>query len=424
MQVLFATIYDVSRSGGLASHVAELSATLRRSGLDVRVVTPRVTVPRWKRRLLADAPRLPLRFLARDSAYLHFLRWNRRFVARAIGDRLAAGALDVIHCHDPIAALAAGDAIAATARGDRAERPRLVLTVHGDLANMAVSDGAIDAGGRAQRMAEAFEADAYRRAGVLITVDGRLRDHCRTLGGERPIEVIRNFTDTERFRPAAHEDRAAIEQERRALGLEAGDDVLLVARRLVTKNGVIHAVRAMAILAERRDRSGRRAVMLIAGRGGPERAAIAAEANRIGPHESSVVRLLGDVGHARLAVLYRLSAAAVVPSVPDAGVVEATSMTALEAMSSGLPVIASGIGGLAEIIEDGLTGFLVPPGSPDAIAEAAARVLDDAALAARLGAAARAFVEREHSSIAAARRIAALYGPPPVSVSQSAEGRR
>lgn len=67
---------------------------------------------------------------------------------------------------------------------------------------------------------------------------------------------------------------------------------------------------------------------------------------------------------------------------------------ALEAMAAGLPVVASRVGGMPEAVEDGVTGFLVPPGDPRALAGALGRLLADPALARRLGEAARQRVAR------------------------------
>ncbi len=62
----------------------------------------------------------------------------------------------------------------------------------------------------------------------------------------------------------------------------------------------------------------------------------------------------------------------------------------IEAMASGLPVVATAVGGMPEVLEEGGAGLLVPPGDPQAIAEAIVRLVDDASLAADLGGRARA----------------------------------
>lgn len=64
---------------------------------------------------------------------------------------------------------------------------------------------------------------------------------------------------------------------------------------------------------------------------------------------------------------------------------EGLSNSLLEAMAAGLPVVATAVGGNPEIVEDGATGFLVPPGDPAALAGAIDRVLGSPALAAELG---------------------------------------
>jgi glycosyltransferase involved in cell wall biosynthesis len=69
---------------------------------------------------------------------------------------------------------------------------------------------------------------------------------------------------------------------------------------------------------------------------------------------------------------------------------EGAPLSILEAMAAGLPVVASDVGGVAELVEDGVTGLLVPPADPARLAQALARVLDDRDLRQRLGTAGRA----------------------------------
>jgi glycosyltransferase involved in cell wall biosynthesis len=73
---------------------------------------------------------------------------------------------------------------------------------------------------------------------------------------------------------------------------------------------------------------------------------------------------------------------------------EALPVSLLEAMAAGLPVVATRVGGVPELVVDGETGLLVPEGDPPGLAAALQRMVDDPALRARLGAAGRARVER------------------------------
>jgi len=65
---------------------------------------------------------------------------------------------------------------------------------------------------------------------------------------------------------------------------------------------------------------------------------------------------------------------------------EAMGTSAIEAMMAGLPVVGSNVGGLKEVIDDGRTGLLVPPGAPARLAEAISELLANPALARRMGA--------------------------------------
>ena len=76
---------------------------------------------------------------------------------------------------------------------------------------------------------------------------------------------------------------------------------------------------------------------------------------------------------------------------------EGMPISVLEAMAAGLPVVASAVGGLHEVVADGATGFLVPASQPEALAESLGRLVEDAQLRARLGAAGRQRAEDEFS---------------------------
>jgi len=87
---------------------------------------------------------------------------------------------------------------------------------------------------------------------------------------------------------------------------------------------------------------------------------------------------------------------------------EAFGMALLEAQASGLPVVAGANGGVCGIVDDGKTGFLVPPGDPVALAAALRPLIRDSGRRAAMGAAARERVRREHDLPAAAMRLRAI----------------
>lgn len=88
---------------------------------------------------------------------------------------------------------------------------------------------------------------------------------------------------------------------------------------------------------------------------------------------------------------------------------ESFGLVALEAMACGVPVIATSHGGTTELVENGVSGFLVDPDDGEAMAATARRVLDDSALAARVGAAARRRAVECFSETAVVDRYESLY---------------
>jgi glycosyltransferase involved in cell wall biosynthesis len=127
------------------------------------------------------------------------------------------------------------------------------------------------------------------------------------------------------------------------------------------------------------------------------------------------VAFLGPVPDAALPELYRRAVVLALPSVDrtcygrPVPVSELLGLVALEAMASGTPVVASRTGGLAEVVVDGETGFLVPPGDTGALGDRLARLLADRRLAARLGAGARDRVAGRFTWRACAERCLAAY---------------
>ncbi|MBV8259187.1 MAG: glycosyltransferase family 4 protein [Actinobacteria bacterium] len=150
---------------------------------------------------------------------------------------------------------------------------------------------------------------------------------------------------------------------------------LLCVGRMIPIKGHIVLLRAFA--AARKELPG--LTLDIAGRG-PLEPALRALVTELGLDES--VRFLGHVTPIQGAI--ERSQVVVVPSMG-----EGFGMVALEAMERARPVIAASIGGLGELVRDGETGLLVPPGEAEPLREAIVRLASDPALARRMGEAGR-----------------------------------
>ncbi len=123
-----------------------------------------------------------------------------------------------------------------------------------------------------------------------------------------------------------------------------------------------------------------------------------------GPLRSRVPDAVGFVPPADLGPYYERAAVVVCPSRR-----EGYGVVAREAMAHGRPVVATAVGGLADAVEDGVTGLLVPPRDPLALRSALERLLGDAELRAELGAAARERAYERFSWSAATRATIAAY---------------
>jgi glycosyltransferase involved in cell wall biosynthesis len=131
--------------------------------------------------------------------------------------------------------------------------------------------------------------------------------------------------------------------------------------------------------------------------------------------QDRTVRFMGPIADAELPGLYRAAAVFVLPSVERTcfgrrvEISELLGLSVLEAMASGLPVVASRLGGVPEIVVDGETGFLVGPGDVEELHDRIAVLLSDSALAAQMGRRGRDLVVERFTWEHCADRCVAAY---------------
>ncbi len=213
----------------------------------------------------------------------------------------------------------------------------------------------------------------FRRADGLQPISNFLMAWGKSNGFHgRAAEVIPNGVDLSRFTLSLTVDERA--DLRRRYGLEENDYVIVTASRLVVKNGVDLMIRALPQVPER-------VKLLVAGVGELENdlRKLAAELGV----ERRVV-FAGLIDHATLPKLLAMSDAFCRPSRS-----EGLGNAFIEAQAVGLPTIGTPVGGIPDIIKDGENGLLVKPESPESIAEAVKKLIDDPAFAARLSEAGR-----------------------------------
>lgn len=195
---------------------------------------------------------------------------------------------------------------------------------------------------------------------------------------------------------AAPAGPGARERARRALGVGDDERLVLCVSRLEPEKGLGELLDAIPALRAATPK----ARVAIAG-SGPEEAALRERLAALGADAGvDLLGRRGDVGE--------LLAAADAFCLPSRH--EGLPLSLLEAMRAGLPCVATRVGGIPDVVSDGVCGLLVPPSDPPALAAALARAVGEDGLAERLGAAARDVVERDYAPAVVAGAYARLYG--------------
>jgi glycosyltransferase involved in cell wall biosynthesis len=209
-------------------------------------------------------------------------------------------------------------------------------------------------------------------------------------GLERDSRVISNGVDTALYRPGERTENDA-EAE---YGLPVGRRILVVGRLARDKKLEV------LIRAIQHVRSTHRAHLLLVGRG-DDRPRLVSLAESLGLQNA--VHFLGFVPEADLPSLYRLSDVFAIAS--D---VEVQSIPTLQAVATGLPVVAANAAALPELVRDGENGFLAPPGDAEAFGASIRRLLDDPRKAAAFGRASLA-ISQAHAEERTFDAYEALY---------------
>ncbi|MCB9936408.1 MAG: N-acetyl-alpha-D-glucosaminyl L-malate synthase BshA [Planctomycetes bacterium] len=266
--------------------------------------------------------------------------------------------LDILHAHYAIPHAISGHLAREMLNGDSANT-RLITTLHGTDITIIGQ----------QRIFQRITRFGIRQSDGVTSVSQELKDRVlNTIDcGAQDIEVIPNFIDTERFKPGCCPDKRA--------QLAAPDEKIVVhVSNFREVKRPLDVVSAFAIAAREQ-----KARLVMIG-DGPELGACKELARELGIFERCTFPGTYDA-------IWELLPQADVFFLPSD--YESFGLSALEAMACGVPVVASNTGGLPEVVEDGISGFLHTPGNVEAMAASIRKLLSDDKLAQRMGEAAR-----------------------------------
>jgi glycosyltransferase involved in cell wall biosynthesis len=394
MKILLLAQFYPPDIGGEERHVRNLAVALGTRGHDVQVVTTALPeAPAGDavedgvrvRRVRSSAQSLGR--LHSDPARPHALPLPDPRMRAAIADLLRTGEFDVAHAHNWIVNSALGPV--------RASKVPLVLTLH-DYSHVCATkrfmrDESVCEGPSVRRCAPcaarhygvavglgtaaANALSRRRRARTVsefLAVSAAVADHNELEHAGIRYEVVPNFVPDDIVAPPS--------------AVDASGPLLYL--------GDVSAQKGVPVLFDALQRMASPPPLVLAGR----------VESGIEQRAPETATLLGPRPHDEVAALLASARAVVVPSVwPDP-----CPTVVLEAMAAGRAVVASASGGIVDMVDDGVTGLLVPPGDAAALAAALARVADDRDALQSMGDAGRSAVAAFTTS-AVVDRIEAAY---------------
>lgn len=374
--------------GGAGVHVAELVRALRR---DIEVVVRAFGAPRDEPGTFAYAT--PDAFDGRNAA-VGTMGVDLLMAADAAG-------ADLVHSHTWYANFAGFTA-------KRLHDVPHVVTAH---SLEPLRPWKAEQLGGGYRLSSWVERTAFEDADAVIAVsEGMARDILRAYPAIDPakVEVVYNGIDLDDWKP--NPDAALA----RGLGVDPARPSVVFVGRITRQKGLPYLLRAARLLPPE--------VQLVLCAGAPDTAEIMAEVTglveELRAERDGVVWIDRHLPRPELTALLTAATAFVCPSI-----YEPLGIVNLEAMACGAPVVGTATGGIPEVVDDGVTGVLVPiaqaddgtgtPTDPEQyvadLAEALTRVVSDPARAAEMGAAGRLRAERHFAWDAIAARTREVY---------------
>ena len=369
--VIFATIFPELGSTGVHTHVHQFGGYLQQRGARVTIVTPFS----WNRTLayFVFGPRLVLRYCSPAVSVIWYRHWHEVFLYRALRRRLAGLGGCVIYAQGPLEANAA-------LRARRGPHQRVIMAVHfrSSQADEHAEPGReLKRGGMVHRSIRKLERDVILRLDGIIYVSRWAHD-----------ALLAWLPEAEGVRSAVFGN--AVEPPNFVDSPEKLADLVTVGRLDGPKN---HRYLLRVLAAA--NRAGRNLTLDVYG-DGPLRNTLSRQVSSLGL--DGQVRFRGfrrdvrDSLHSYRAYVHVSYA-------------ETSSFSIIEAMAAGLPIVAARIGGIPEIIEDGVEGRFWPVDDPDRAAAILLEFLDSGSALKRAADAAQDRFRREFDINAVGARM-------------------
>ncbi|MFQ6127391.1 MAG: glycosyltransferase family 4 protein [Thermoplasmata archaeon] len=369
MKVLQVAPYFHPHVGGVESHVLDLSRKLAEFGFQIEIVTSMYERMKERERVFRlDVVRLkPIA-----------IRWKTPITFK-LRKYVASSDADIVHAHSPPPL----DSYFAARACESSGKP-FVITYHCDLEIPGILGPLI-----VWMYEKTFGSYTVSSADKIIVTTGTYAATSRTVWKYLPA-VIPNAVDSKMFNPSL--DGSEI-REMHNIGND--EKLVLFVGRLVSHKGIEHLLDAAKLVSDAR--------FVIVGGG-----EFAEEFTRRSHHLGTAGNVIfaGRVPYSDLPKYYAACDLSVLPSVSR---LEAFGIAALEAMSSGRPVVVSDIPGVREVITDGEEGLLCEPMNPEDLAKKISLLLEDDATRLRMGSKGREKIEKCFDIGTVAKKVAEVY---------------
>lgn len=380
MKILILTLDDYPHCGGKSTHMASLIEGLNEKNVDVEVLSGNL-ISKWKlqlKKLLVYYNKL-----INPKKYL-YLRKKIQFdlFVEVLRKKCHFDQYDCISCQD---------ALSCTAVGRINNDINKTLTMHTYFGlEFTLDNKYLSEDDEYYKILLNLELESLNYANNIVAVDQRIKDHIIEIldimkkNKKCKVSSIANFTNTNLYNTEKKEHDTFN---------------IMCVRRLVEKNGVFYAAEAIKNVKED-------VILHIYGTG-PEEQRIQELIQKENLQNKIIMH--GSIDNSQLPEIYKSCDLVLVPSITVNGLQEATSISAIEAMSCGIPVIASDIGGLSQMIENNKNGILVREKDSTELANKISELYNDNKKCEFLGKNSRKYVLENHSHITAAQKYLEIF---------------
>lgn len=385
--------------GGKHIHQELLEKAWNENGHYTEVVYPKVLKgfefqkQRIKYKLLRT-----IKLESKSGVFIRIVENKINEMTKLVTQTLSLRTFDYISAQDVMAAVACKRALVKANKNIP-----IYLTLHGYFAREAINYGYFskDQENQVFEYSINLEKQAVTNVSGVVTVDTRLKNYVlEYFNYNKKMEVIYNSIDDQRFHPVNEQLKSKL---RNKWGIDEKKKMLLVARRLVKKNGVIFSVKSLQQLVN----NGVKNTYLVIVGDGPEKQYIEkyVKSNNLAEY----VRFIGAVEHAHIDEFYKMTDILLMPSIKSDDVEEATSLSMLEGMVCGKIVIASAIGGMKEVIKDYENGLLVQEQDPEELAKKISEMLMSNELRQDISTEAHRYAKEHHGYVKHGEKFVDFY---------------